>query len=37
MIAKVETSTIYREWRKAMIAVLEVEVTTNITHLKPLT
>ena len=34
MIAKVETSTIYRERRKAMIAVLEVEVT-NITHIKP--
>ena len=34
MIGKVESSTIYRERRKAMIAVLEVEVT-NITHIKP--
>ena len=34
MIGKLETSTIYRERRKAMIAVLEVEVT-NITHIKP--
>ena len=34
MIGKVESSTIYRERRKAMKAVLEVEVT-NITRIKP--
>ena len=33
MIGKVETATINRERRKTMIAVLEVEVTTNITHI----
>ena len=33
MIGKVETGTINRERRKTMIVVLEVEVTTNITHI----
>ena len=33
MIRKVETGTINRERRKTMIAVLTVEVTTNITHI----
>ena len=32
IIGKVETGTINRESRKTMITVLEVEVTTNITH-----
>ena len=32
MIGKVETGTINRERRKTMVAVLAVEVTTNITH-----
>ena len=33
MTGKVETSTINREVRKTMIAVLPVEVTANITHI----
>ena len=33
MIGKVETGTINREIRKTMITVLEVEVTSNITHI----
>ena len=33
MIGKVGTGTINRERRKTMIVVLEVEVTTNITHI----
>ena len=33
MIGKVETSTINRERRKAMIAVLAVGVTTNVSHI----
>ena len=33
MIEKVETGTINRERRKTMIAILEVEVATNITHI----
>ena len=32
MIGKVETGTINRERRKTMMTVLQVEVTTNITH-----
>ena len=35
MIGKVETNTISRERRKTTIAVLEVEVTTSITHINP--
>ena len=37
MIGKVETDTIKRERRKtlSMIAVIKVEVTTNITHINP--
>ena len=35
MIEKAETGTINRERRKTMIVVLEAEVTTNITHIKP--
>ena len=35
MIGKVETGTINRERRKTMVAVLAVEVTTNITHINP--
>ena len=35
MIGKGETGTINRERRKTMIAVLAVEVTTNITHINP--
>ena len=35
MIGKVGTGTINRERRKTMRVVLEVEVTTNITHIKP--
>ena len=33
MIGKVETGTINTERRKTIITVLEVEVTTNITHI----
>ena len=33
MIEKVETGTINRERRKTMIAILEVKVATNITHI----
>ena len=35
MIGKVETGTINRERRKTMVAVLAVEVTTNLTHINP--
>ena len=35
MIGKVETGTINRERRKTMVAVLAVEVTTNITDINP--
>ena len=35
MIQRVEPSTIDRERRKTMIAVLPVEVATNITHVNP--
>ena len=35
MIGKVEADTINRERRKTVIAVIEVEVTTNITHMNP--
>ena len=35
MIGKVETSTINRERRKPMVAILAVQVTTNITHINP--
>ena len=35
MIGKVDTDTISRERRKTTIAVLEVEVTTSITHINP--
>ena len=34
MIGKVEASAINRKRRKAMVSVLEVVVTTNITHIK---
>ena len=35
MTGKVETSTINRDIRKTMAAILTVEVTTNITHINP--
>ena len=35
MIGKVKTGIINRERRKTMMAVLAVEVTTNITHINP--
>ena len=35
MIGKVETGTINKKRRKTMTVVLEVEVTTNITHINP--
>ena len=35
MIGRVETGTINRERRKTMMALLEVAVTTNRTHINP--